>query len=279
MLGIPHPSSFKKTTFFLQLLVETKVFPRVLLPKFIYIQFHKPIMTSLPQIQRASTLDRLSDDILRLILDLAMARDSPFYIDDPRLGLDRITYQNGRPHLHDRTLQPVHRMDWIAINSTNRRIRALGKVSFFSMKTFAIHKDLPARLQRNDHNAIKGMMLDDQALALPYIRDIIIVDSTQTSPSPFLALPQTLAAFPCLRRCTLLFRFNEPFGELITNAFLLGRPVDFELQEHMVAIGMPRHFRLEETLGSGSNWEDHRKLMEKHIYPMLRFKSKLLQAK
>jgi hypothetical protein len=75
-----------------KLLVETTIFLKLLLPEFIHIQINKPIIASLPQMQ-ASTLDRLLDDILQIILDLAMARDSPFYIDDSRLGLGRSTLQ------------------------------------------------------------------------------------------------------------------------------------------------------------------------------------------
>ncbi|CZR69224.1 uncharacterized protein PAC_19124 [Phialocephala subalpina] len=272
-------------------------------------------MASLPQMQ-ASTLDQLSDNILQRILDLVMARDSPFYIDDPRPGLDRSKsikwsdhhpalesstgakdpnftgYKGGSP-LHHRTLQPVHRMDWIVINSTSRRIRALGKVSFFRVKTFAMHEELPARLQRNDPNGIKGMMPDDQALALSYIRDIVIVNPKQSTPTSFLALPRTLAAFPFLHRCTLLFGFTIHTGykydgdykgtaddvEWITAAFALGGPVPLKMQEHMACVGMPKDFRLEEAMGPGSNWQEHRNLMEANIYPTLRVKSELLRAK
>jgi hypothetical protein len=179
-------------------------------------------------------------------------------------------------------------MDWLTINSTSRRIRARGKILFFSIKIFAIHQDLPVRLQRNDLDSIKGMMPDDQALALSYIHDIIIVNPKQAAPTTFLTLPQTLVAFPCLCRCTLLFGFTihgrEYEGtatdvEWITAAFILGGSVPFEMQEHMAGIGMPRHFRLEEAMGPRSNWQDHRNMMEANIYPMLRVKSKLLRAK
>ncbi|TVY88917.1 hypothetical protein LAWI1_G007512 [Lachnellula willkommii] len=267
-------------------------------------------MASLPQMQ-ASILDRLSDDILQHILDLAMARDSPCYIDDPRPGLDRNTEINPEtymprvllksstgatdPHftgckggtpLHHRTLQPVHRRDWIAINSTSRRIRAFGKISFFSIKTFAMHQELPARLQRHDPNAIIGMVPDDQALALSYIRDIVIVNPRQSSPTTFLALPRILAAFPCLHRCTLLFGWHcdhrqgkEDNAEWITAAFALGGPVPLKMQEHMTGNGMPKGFRLDEAMGRGSDWQAHRIFMEAHIYPTLRVKSELLRAK
>ncbi|TVY46210.1 hypothetical protein LCER1_G009076 [Lachnellula cervina] len=274
-------------------------------------------MASLPQTQ-TSILDRLSDDILQHILDLAMARDSPYYIDYPGAGADRNTDKKAEtstckdilksstgatdPHftgckgdtpLHHRTPQPVHRCDWIAINSTSRRIRAFGKISFFSIKTFAMHVELPARLQRRDPKAIIGMMPHDQALALSYIRDIIIVNPRQSTPTTFLALPRILAAFPCLQRCTLLFGHNccreHQWGvvhnvEWITAAFALGGPVPLQMQEHMAGLGMPKDFRLDEAMGhrpclQNSSWQDHRILMERHVYPILKIKSELLRAK
>jgi hypothetical protein len=208
-----------------------------------------------PQIQ-ASTLDRLSNDVLHLILDLAMARNSPFYVDDPHLGQDQGTSGSDRPPRHDRALQPVHRMDWIAINSTCRRIRALGKKSFFTMKTF------------------------------PYIRDVIIVNAKQAAPRGFLTLPRTLAAFPCLRSCTLLFRFptRDQKGdgsdvEWITVAFVAGRPVSPKMRDHMTRIGLPENHRLEEALGHKLSWQEHANEMEGNVYPILQVKCNLLQAK
>jgi hypothetical protein len=238
---------------------------------------------------QASTLDRLSDNLLQMILDFAMARDSPFYIDDHHLGQYRSTYEDGSPRrvFHDRTLQPIHRTDWITINSTSRRIRTFGKISFFSIKTFAIHKDFPERLKRRNPTNIKGMTLDDQALALSYIRDIIIVNPEQARPTTILTLPKTIAAFPCLRRCTLLYGFTVHDGEykgaasdveFITAAFILGRPVPAEMQEYMADIGVSRSFRLDEAMGSRFNLQSHRNLMEANIYPVLRVRAELLQA-
>lgn len=67
--------------------------------------------------------------------------------------------------------------------------------------------------------------------------------------------------------------------EWITLAFALGGPVPLEMQELMTGVGMPREFRLEEALGPRSTWEEHRNQMARFIYPMLRIKGELLQAK
>lgn len=217
-----------------------------------------------------------------------MARDSPFYIDYPfRGGMIRecIKHHNPFPVLEsttdakdplftgykDRAPHSVHRTDWIAINSTNRRIRALGKLSFFRAKTIAMHAELPARLQRNNLMGAKRMLTNDLALALFYVRDIVIINAKETSPTGFLQLTRMLAAFPCLRRCTLLFGFSTREGaeddiEWLRVAFALGGPVPLQMQELMTGVGMPRYFRLEEALGPGWTWEVHRDNIARYVY-------------
>lgn len=262
-------------------------------------------MASVPQAQ-VSILDRLPDETLQYILDFAMARDSPFYIDDPlsvadhRLRTRRwdppvlesstgakdplFAGHNGDTPIHQRALQSAHWADWIAINSTSRRIRALGKVSFFRAKIIAMHAELPACLQRKDFNGIKCLWPNKQALALSCIRDIIIINSKESAPAGFLQLPRTLAAFTCLRRCTLLFGFSTRVGgeddvEWITAAFVLGGSIPLTMQKLMAGVGMPVDFRLEEAMGPGWTWAEHRKSMEKFVYPMLKVKADLLRIK
>jgi hypothetical protein len=126
-------------------------------------------------------------------------------------------------------------------------------------------------------------------IGISYIRDIITVNPTHAAPTTFVTLPQTLAAFPCLHRGTLLFRFTIHTGEQydgmasevesITKAFVLGGAAHLEMQELMTGIGMPRHIMLEEAMGRGSKWQYRRNLIEKNIYPILRVMSKLLRAK
>lgn len=106
------------------------------IPELVRVQSNDQIMAF-----QATVLDRLSDDLLQHILDLAMARDSPCYIDDPRPGLDRTTFikrqhppklesstgakdpyytgcKKGTPQ-HHRALQPAHRMDWVIVSELN----------------------------------------------------------------------------------------------------------------------------------------------------------------
>ncbi|RDL33302.1 uncharacterized protein BP5553_08741 [Venustampulla echinocandica] len=142
-------------------------------------------MTSSPQV---SILDRLPDETLQRILEFSMARESPFYMDNPypavnislirkrwyfpppilesSTGAKDPLFTNTGPYgntpSHQRDAQSVHQADWIAINCTNRRIRRLGKQSFFRAKAIAMAAELPAQLQRND---FKRMMPNDQEVA------------------------------------------------------------------------------------------------------------------
>ncbi|KAH7355354.1 hypothetical protein BKA65DRAFT_498235 [Rhexocercosporidium sp. MPI-PUGE-AT-0058] len=281
------------------------------------------IVTS-PRNERTTLLDGLSGKILQIILDYAMLRDSLFYIDDPRPGLDRSQCQissarryvprsstgatdpyftgciNGTPQ-HHRTLQPVHRKDWVGITSTCRRFRALGKTSFFRIKTFAMRDSFPARLACDKPNAVKGMTVEDQALALSCIRAIVILNPKETVSIGYLLLPRALALFPSLTRCALLFGFQVEGGynydgeykdeshdvEWITSAFALGGPLSVRMQECMVDIELPKGIELEEAMGpggydiakSGSRWEQQQDLMEEFIYPTLRIKAQITRVK
>ncbi|TVY62912.1 hypothetical protein LSUE1_G008506, partial [Lachnellula suecica] len=236
--------------------------------------------------QQRQFFDGLADEILQHILDLAMARDSPCYLDDPCPGVNRSLrtgFSNGYPPflesptgakdplfsstglrgktpVHQRAPQSVHRKDWIAINSTNRRIRALGKVSFFRVKTMAMRTKLPLRIQRGDFTGFR-MCPSDQILALSLIRDTVIIDPKEASPMTCLELPKVISAMPYLRRCTLLFGFRLVDGqddvEWITAAFVLGGPVHLELQELMVGNGIRSSFKLEEAMGPAGTWARH----------------------
>lgn len=126
------------------------------------------------------------------------------------------------------------------------------------------------------------MMPNDQALALSYICDVVIVDPKEQAPMWYLGLPGLLAAFPSLRRCTLLFGFRtqgEDDVEWVTAAFALGGPVPRAMQELMNGVGMPRDLRLEETMGPWKTWAKHRDDMERFIHPILRMKVERLRAK
>lgn len=125
------------------------------------------------------------------------------------------------------------------------------------------------------------MWPNDRTLALSYIHDVLIVNAMECAPIGFLKLPQTLAAFPCFHRCTLLFGFSTLKGgendiEWITMAFALDSLVPLKMQQLMTAIGMPKDFILEDALGPGSTWVDYQNNIARFIYPMLRIKAELL---
>jgi hypothetical protein len=263
-------------------------------------------MASSPQ---GSILDRLPDETLQYILDFVMARDSPFYIDNPsqkkNCSFDQHSYHRspvpksstepddppfsntgraGNLSIDKHSPQCIHKGDFILINSTNRRIRRLGKPSFFRAKTIAMSWELPARLHHNDFMKTQMMHRKDQALALPYTRDIVLVNPKEQSPNWYLELPRLLAVFPCLRRCTLLFGFESEDGDVerIAVALELGdsaQPETRELQQLMVGIGLPRGLKLEQAMGHRQTWEQHRIDMEKFILPILRMKVRMLGAK
>ncbi|CAF3627238.1 unnamed protein product [Fusarium graminearum] len=76
----------------------------------------------------------LSDELLIMILEHAMNRETPLWIDEC-LQLLRFNYYaagHSRPDVF--ADQDVHREDWLRINSTCRRFRRLGKEIFFRTK-------------------------------------------------------------------------------------------------------------------------------------------------
>jgi hypothetical protein len=132
----------------------------------------------------------------------------------------------------------------------SRRIRAFGKLSFFRAKTIAMHTELPARLERDNFKGVKHMLTNDLALALFNVREIVVINAKDTSPTGFLQFSRMLAAFPCLRRCTLLFGFSTREGAeddiaWLSVAFALGGPISFQMQELMNGIGMSKGFKLD----------------------------------
>ncbi|KAK8860017.1 hypothetical protein PGQ11_010751 [Apiospora arundinis] len=93
-------------------------------------------------------LDRLPDEILQEILDFAMTRDFLLFIDhlfpEPLIGLTsnpQTMLAASRSRTETRRCSPGradYRRDWIAISSASRRIRRLGRESFFRVKVLAL---------------------------------------------------------------------------------------------------------------------------------------------
>ncbi|KAK7966236.1 uncharacterized protein PG986_000513 [Apiospora aurea] len=113
-------------------------------------------------------------------------------------------------------------VDWLAINTTCRLFRRLGKEAFFKHRRFAMFLDSPGPLQlynvglrlpppSKPHHTkpeIRRQLAEmSQFLDLDRIERIIFVDNDSTSPSGLLSLPQRLKVFPKLRQCTLVYGY------------------------------------------------------------------------
>ncbi|KAK7959365.1 uncharacterized protein PG986_004219 [Apiospora aurea] len=255
-------------------------------------------------------LDRLPDEILQHILDLAMDRDSPFYLDNPSPKREfPVPPDHTYPALeaadgsrdarctprHPFSRRPDHQRDWLAANGTSRRLRRLGRASFFRAKAIALTCDdqlmrAAAAADRGDDlplwdvfRGARSPILNWRDLpdALACVRHLVLVDTRIQRPTWFLQLPKLLApsgAFPRLRRCTLLYEYRlEPDRypaqaqaaggvdtsqhdpEWITAACALARPVPAELRELLLGVGASPQVEFEEALGPGARtWADVR---------------------
>ncbi|RDL33303.1 uncharacterized protein BP5553_08742 [Venustampulla echinocandica] len=66
---------------------------------------------------------------------------------------------------------------------------------------------------------------------------------------------------------------------VMTAAVALCGPVLLEMQELMVTVGLPSDLMLEEAIGPAQTWTRHRDDMERFIYPILRMKAEMLEAR
>ncbi|KAK8054553.1 hypothetical protein PG994_009620 [Apiospora phragmitis] len=251
-------------------------------------------------------LDRLPDEILQHILDLAMVRDSTFYIDNP---YPKKQYLVGPGHkypvlkaadgsrderctpLHPFSLRPDHQRDWLAANSVSQRLRRLGRPAFFRAKVIAMESSrfLGVPGESLSRTALAGAYMPiqgppDRAAALACLRHIVLVDAPSAAPMWYLRLPALLGPAHCpqLRRVTLLFGFR-PSGddpEWVTAACVLAAPVPAEMREQLVAgAGMSPKVAFEEAVGIHTSWGRLRVDMEKAVYPILEMKAKARLAK
>ncbi|KAI2626994.1 hypothetical protein GGS26DRAFT_562340 [Hypomontagnella submonticulosa] len=262
-----------------------------------------------------SILDRLPEELLRHILDFAMVRDSPFQIDyvPPELNKNNffgpMQIQNwyfpplilesssgahdqlskpttgGCPHYRSR--QEDHVVDWIAINSTCRLIRRVGRAAFFGSKMIAMRGALPVelsqpgRIKRGFARILSQRPGYDPREDLVLVRDLVLIDAKEQAPMWLMALPELLSSyFPALRRCTLLFGHKSADGpEWVTAAVAVAGPAKKRLREYLVAIGLPGSLDLEETMGTGTSWAANERTLIKYIYPILKIKSEALQRR
>ncbi|KAI5926225.1 hypothetical protein F4810DRAFT_586182 [Camillea tinctor] len=255
-----------------------------------------------------SPLDRLPDEVLRRILYFAMESRDPFFLEYEAQAskyLERENYNVVEPlppvyeswsvyYKHRDTTallkrrqdptQVEHMADWIIVNSTNRRIRRLGKEEFFKAKILAMTHALPGRLQTG---AVRDLVSpEDRALALEYARDVVILDNNPYAPSEFVGLAKSLQPLSRLRACTLLFGYylSEP-PKRIARA-VAGTPeaegrfkMPNDLRQLFVDTGVPENINLQVAVCGRIPWHLHLDTLVQHVYPMLRFRAQALTRK
>jgi hypothetical protein len=282
-----------------------------------------------------SILDKVPDEILKEILDYTMTRDYPFFPEyclDPSLRLETERWDahyNSTPtalraftihypHSNTRTKilrpiddsQAVHLADWLLVNTTNSRIRRLGKECFWSNKVIAMSSQYPSHLQQNASisTTAPNLASTDQGFALKYTQEVMFVDNFRMFGARFIALQKNVDAFPRLRKCTFIFGYT--FAANKTSASVLkwtaqsGKqrfvrrqamngsaqlvvhvPVMTDtpplLKELLVAAGMRENVQLEmltvpKLPEETDVWGDVIHRLEMQVYPMLRFKASVL---
>ncbi|KAI3323506.1 hypothetical protein HD806DRAFT_535333 [Xylariaceae sp. AK1471] len=152
----------------------------------------------------------------------------------------------------DRTSQSVHHVDWVAINSTNRRFRRVGKVAFFASKTFALSSKTLSMLQSGTIHAglyFPFNSVENRVTALENIRDLVVVDHGYHSITSvwWFKLVLEMAIIPKLCRLTICF-YSPGNADDMSTAVALAIPVPTPLQNVMIEMGMPEKVLLNCTI-------------------------------
>ncbi|RYC65717.1 hypothetical protein CHU98_g522 [Xylaria longipes] len=259
-----------------------------------------------------SPIERLPEELLSQILELAMLRDSPFQIDweppepteNDYLGGVRVEIWHWPPLIlrsstgttdplstptsagcpHRRSRQVDHVTDWIMTSSTCRIFHRVGRPAFFTAKMIAPRSTLLSRLQQTGgvKRGFARILLDPACRKLlTLVRHVVIVDAKEQQPLWMLNLPTLLAShFPALARCTLVFGHGITDGpEWVTAAVAVSGPARETLADLLRGIGLSERLALEETMGTGSKWARNEAYLSRFIYPFLRRKAEFLRKK
>ena len=212
----------------------------------------------------ASVMDGIPDEVLQMILNYAMIRDEPFCAETCFREAEFLSSRdyelsiNQRPHL----------LDWRAVVGTCRRFRRIGKLAFFSQKVFAMGPCLASQLRNLQ---VTCLSVEDQQIAVKYIRSIIWMENDTTSPSAFLTLSCHISAFPRLIRLDHLFccARGEP-EHFIIGAAQNRRQAWSHFTDVLALIGIPVG-RLDVGIMSSSDtmWSQHERALKYYVYPAL----------
>ncbi|GAP85580.2 hypothetical protein SAMD00023353_1301590 [Rosellinia necatrix] len=160
-------------------------------------------------------IDRLPDELLLNILELAVTRSAPFYPeycikvlrgrhggeDKPEMSLD--TAPRGLLNAvrgYQLLRQLVHLNDWRALNGTNRRFRRMAVEAFFGAKTIMMTVLFPQMVRRGELPGVGPAL--NRGLVLKYIRSVALVHrrpGLDLDPAFSEAVPALLRSFPRLK--------------------------------------------------------------------------------
>lgn len=220
----------------------------------------------------SSLIDRLPDELLLEVIRYAVKGDKslPFYLNK------RVPHEENREH----------RGSWLFINSTNRRIRRVGRPLFIPNRVFGMTFGTAEHLRNGGLSRICNA--EDQMLALHSIRYITLFNITSVSTTCFMKLPKLLSAFTELQKCTLVFGNDaHPGAYPKVQPTLVDTPA--QMKELLYAAGVPKHLELEvavmvETAGTVETvsqraawlWGSHHPTLVDWIYPILKVKIDLM---
>ncbi|KAI1493508.1 hypothetical protein F5X96DRAFT_621481 [Biscogniauxia mediterranea] len=174
--------------------------------------------------------------------------------------------------------------DWISINSTNRRIRRVGKEEFFKAKVLAMTHALPEKLQTG---AVRDLVSpEDRALALEYARDVVMICNNPYSPAEFTGLAKRLKPFPRLKGCTLLFGYQLKMPPKMVVQVVEDTPetrgrfkMPDDFRQLLVDNGVPESIDLWVAIHGPTTWSAHMDSLVQYVYPILRFRAEALAKK
>ena len=171
--------------------------------------------------------------------------------------------------LYDATIniQQPHLLDWRLAGSVCRRLRKMGKVAFWTSKTFVFNMSTAEALQSL---SLTCLNIESQRTALRYIRSIILMPPQLYSPSSF--IPLLVVGFSALKYLDFYLgqRRDDPFAWLaIVCKDRMQPPAHFI--DALFTIGIPvEKLDVGILINPSTEWSYQETLLENNIYPMLK---------
>lgn len=183
--------------------------------------------------------------------------------------------------LYDLTLniQRPHLLDWRLAGSVCHRFRRIGKIAFWTSKTFAMNVDTAKSLQ---DLGLKCLSIEDQQNAARYINSVVLTMPQLSSPSPYITLPRRIAAFPALRYLSFYLgeRRDDPvlWMILVHQGRRMSPPADFV--DALTSIGIPMEkLDVGIFINPSTTWSYQEALLKANVYPMLGLWASRLRAR